>query len=400
MIPYSDHLLPRNATRLEQVLSSSAHRVQAIPAPIDTVKRPAVAPEAFLPFDAWEYSVDVWKASWPAGTKRVVAGSWFKDHAVKGTKRALVRYCSYVGSELLQAITPPGKFFLSPTWSPAEREAWLSSLPQLKVWDLKQRGQRGRLVFAGSPAFKSFFDAKWLLTSGARFRLERRATMTIDDEVTAVDVDGLGNQADRVRIRGVNRFGMFLGAPRGCYLTPSTASERVITFTFVGQPAHGLRFPVRPGLNIVSVIPDIVYEHGNAPRSVFCGWPLPGRYLVPSDAALRIYSRVAIWDRTRVPPARKALAFLGRGRLGVPPHTAEVQVSIPGRRSIRAFSGYVHGHFVAADRERWRDTLIALQAAKRLSDKINLNSKTLRPYRIGSTILIGGSYPLGRWTRS
>jgi len=60
----------------------------------------------------------------------------------------------------------------------------------------------------------------------------------------------------------------------------------------------------------------------------------------------------------------------------------------------------VRGHLVAADRERWRDTLIALRAAKRLSDKLQLNSVTYRPYRVGSTILMGGSYPLGRWTRS
>ena len=43
---------------------------------------------------------------------------------------------------------------------------------------------------------------------------------------------------------------------------------------------------------------------------------------------------------------------------------------------------------------------IAIRAAKRLSDKLQLNSRTYRPYRVGSPILMGGSYPLGRWTRS
>ncbi len=60
----------------------------------------------------------------------------------------------------------------------------------------------------------------------------------------------------------------------------------------------------------------------------------------------------------------------------------------------------MRGHLVTADRERWRDTLIAIRASKRLSDKLQLNSRTYRPYRVGSPILIGGSYPLGRWTRS
>ena len=400
MIPFQEHLLPLNASRLEQVFASSARRVQAIPTPIGTVKRPDIAPQPFLPFNAWEYSVDLWKADWPDTTRRVVAGSWYCDHAVKGTRRALVRYCSYVGSTLLAALTPPGKFHLSPSWSAEQREAWLHSLPQLQVWDLKQRGKRGRLLFAGSAIFNSFLDRHWPMQSDARFRLERRASMTIDGTTIAVDVDGLGNQADRVRIRGSNASGMLLGASRYCYLVPSTAADRVITFTFIGQPAHGIRFPVRPGLTIKSVIPDRVFARGHAPRSVFCSGRLNGRYLVPSGAALRIYSRVAIWDSTRAPPARKAIAFLGRGRMGIPPHTAELKVSIPGGRPARAFGQYVRGHLVAADRERWRDTLIAIRAAKRLSDKLQLNSATYRPYRVGSIILMGGSYPLGRWTRS
>ena len=400
MIPFHDHLLPLNATNLEKVFASAAHRVQAIPTPIETSKRPEVAPASFLPFLAWEYSVDLWKANWPTTTKRVVAGSWYRDHTIKGTKGALSRYCAYVGSELLAALTPPGKFFLSPSWSATQREAWLRSLPQLKVWDLKQRGKRGRFLFAGSAAFNSFLDRRWPVQSQARFRLSRRASVTIDGTTKPVDVDGLGNQADRVRIRGSNARGMFPGASRHFYLVPSTAADRVITFTFRDQPAHGIRFPVRPGLTIKSAIPDVVFEHGRAPRSIFCGRYLDRRYLAPSEAALRIYSRIAIWDGMRVPPARKALAFLGRGRLGIPPHTAELKVSIPGRRPARAFGPFMRGHLVAADRERWRDTFIAIRAAKRLSDKLQLNSRTYRPYRIGSSIFIGGSYPLGRWTRS
>ncbi len=286
MIPFHDHLLPLNATNLEKVVASSAHRVQAIPTPIETGKRPDFAPPTFLPFLAWEYSVDLWKANWPLTAKCVAAGSWYRDHAIKGTKGAIARYCSYVGSTLLQTLTPPGKFFLSPTWSAEQREAWLRSLPQLKVWDLKQRGKRGRLIFAGSAVFNSFLDRRWAMQSQARFRLTRRASMRVDATTTPVDVDGLGNQADRVRIRGSNARGMFLGANRRSYLVPSTAADRVITFTFRDQPAHGIRFPVRPGLTIKSVIPDLVFEHGHAPRIVFCVGYLKRRYLVPSEAAL------------------------------------------------------------------------------------------------------------------
>lgn len=145
---------------------------------------------------------------------------------------------------------------------------------------------------------------------------------------------------------------------------------------------------MRPGLTIKSVIPDLVFAHGRGPRSAFCDGRLNGRYLVSSGASLRIYLRIAIWDSTRVPPARKALAFLGRGRLGILLHTAELKVSIPGRRPARAFGQYVRGHLVAADRERWRDTLIAIRAAKRLSvvgaaRRSSAECHLIRPVRLG-----------------
>ncbi|MDC7784767.1 phage tail protein I [Rhodoplanes sp. TEM] len=401
MIPYELHLLPVNASSLEQVISSAGQRVQVIPTPIETVKGPYTAPLGFLTFDAWEYSADLWKSGWPETLKRVVTASWFTDHSLKGTERAISRYCFYVGSALLKVTKPPSKFFLSPAWTKTEREAWLQSLPQIRVWDLKQRGKRKHLMFAGSKTFKAFFEGHWVAPSDARFRLERRAELIIDGEHRPVDVDGLGNQADRVRIRDKATSGFFLGVPRRQrFATPSTAAERVITFTFVGQPAHGIRFPVRPGLEVKSVIPDLIFEHGRAPASIFPGRPLNKKFLVPSGASLRIYSRIAMWDNDRVPPARKALAFAGVGRLGMPPHTAELKVSIPGRRSSKAFGRFMTGHLIAADRERWRDTFTAVRSAKRLSDKLQVNSKTYRPFRIGSVIRIGGSYKLGRWTRS
>lgn len=399
--PFEIHLLPENASPLEREVSATARRVQLIPAPIDTVKQADTAPPAFLPFDAWEYSVDFYKPRWAETTKRVVVGSWFGDHRIKGTKRAIERYCEYAGSQLLRAITPPGKWFASPHWSKAEREAWLRSLPQVRVWNLKQRGARRRYLFAGAPTFNSFLDGYFPEQTEARFRLERRADLTLDGVTKAVDADGLGNQVDRVRIRGASRVGLFLGAVRSSQiLVPSTASERIVTFTFAGQPAHGIRFPVRPGLEVKSVVPELIYEHGSAGLGVFFGGPLNGRYLVPTSAPLRIYSRIAIFDRMAVPPSRKALAFAGAGQLGVPPHTAELLVSIPGRRTRKAFGSFAMGCVVAADRERWNDTFVAIRAAKRLSDHLLVNSKTYRPMRVGSTLLIGGKLEIGRWTRS
>lgn len=400
MLTYSRHLLPLSATQLERVISAAGERVQAIPTPLDTIKRPDVTPPALLPFLAWEYSVDVWKTAWPVGAKRTVTGSWFLDHATKGTRRTIARYCGYVGSELLAVHTPPGKCFASPAWDAAAREAWLRLLPQLRIYAVKQRGRRGRLLFAGSMACKSFLAGRWPMPSTARFRLERRASLWLDGITTAVDVDGLGPQADRVRIRGVSAKGCFCNAARQGYLLPTTAPDRVITLTFVGQPSHGIRFPVRPGLEIKSVIPEPVFEHGFAPCSGFCGATPSRRYLVPSEAPLRVYSRVALWNRDLAPPSRRALAFLGRERLGMPAHRAEVKVSIPGRLPARAVSRYLHGHLVAADRERWADTLAAIRSAKRLSDRIKLNARTYRPVRVGTTLRAGGSYPFGRWTRS
>ena len=49
-ISAAEHLLPPNATPLEQALAAgTGGRVSAIPAPIDTIKRPHQTPAAFLP---------------------------------------------------------------------------------------------------------------------------------------------------------------------------------------------------------------------------------------------------------------------------------------------------------------------------------------------------------------
>ena len=404
MIPYEQHLLPTNASNIQQVISSIAVRVNMIPAPIDTVKRGDTAPAGFLTFLAWEYSIDLWKNYWPEINKRVVVSSWFKDHMIKGTRRALERYCGYVGSEIVSVVKPPGKTYLSDSWTKEDRERWLRTLPSVKLWDQRQRGRAYKRFFAGASEgpdrYKAFFEGHWVYPSDAAFRMERRGEMEIDGVVTPVDVDGLGNQVDRIRIRGKNSRGFFCDVARVGFLIPSTASDRVIVFTFKDAPPHGIRFPVRPGLEVKSVIPELVYERSVArPSSLFFGQPLHRKYLPPSGAPDRIYSRVAIFDRSLVLPARKALAYCGLMRLGMPAHTAEIKVSIPGKRSRKAFR-FVGGFLIEADREKYNDTFTAIRAAKRLSDRLLINTKTYRPMKIGTPLLIGGKFQIGRWTRS
>lgn len=83
-------LLPQNATAFETAESETSARMLAVPADdIRLMRRAASAPAQFLPYLAWERSVDVWDPAWSEATKRAVVAASFDVHQHKGTRYAL-----------------------------------------------------------------------------------------------------------------------------------------------------------------------------------------------------------------------------------------------------------------------------------------------------------------------
>lgn len=396
-IPYSEHLLPPNASDAMRVVGTTLKRISSIPVPIGTVKQPLATPAAFLPFVAWEYSVDIWNPAWPEARARAVAQRSLALHMKKGTAAALREYARYADAEVLKIERPPMKIFSGKSLTREEREKWLSTLPQIRLWRVRESGiaPRRKAFLGGSSSLRKR-SARHCLGHGfatpstAKSRLKARARWVVGGVETDVRVSNVGT-AFRLHIKGLSRRRVFCGRPMGRkFFTPSDARRRIVTIA----PKAGLpwRSAVAPSLQAVTSEPERVVVRGSRGKSVFCGRPVGG-FFVPSSAALRIYHRFAVYDG-RAAARRHAVKIMGKGRYGLPPHTAKVHLSVPGKRGPRvAGEGIVgrrkrfwHPH----DPSRLREARAAIAASKRLSDRIMLKIGPTKRFLASSKPLLAG----------
>ncbi|MEL7940973.1 phage tail protein I [Pseudomonas delhiensis] len=94
----SSRLLPLNATALERLLADVMSRDLAVCT--RDLMNPDSCPVEFLPYLAWAYSVDRWRADWSESTKRKAIRDAYYVHAHKGTIGALRRVVEPLGYAL------------------------------------------------------------------------------------------------------------------------------------------------------------------------------------------------------------------------------------------------------------------------------------------------------------
>ncbi len=92
-------LLPSNATAFEIALEHALALITEIPNPIDTLWDPWTCPLQFLPWLAWQYSVDYWRTDWPEAVKRQVVDAAYSVHRIKGTLPAIKSGIASLGIE-------------------------------------------------------------------------------------------------------------------------------------------------------------------------------------------------------------------------------------------------------------------------------------------------------------
>ncbi len=106
-------ILPHNSTPLERNLEATGAMIEDCDTSVIVrVTRVDGAPAAFLPYLAWEVSVDRWSDDWSDATKRKVIRESFYVHKRKGTIASLRRVVEPFGY-LLKVIewfqeVPPG----------------------------------------------------------------------------------------------------------------------------------------------------------------------------------------------------------------------------------------------------------------------------------------------------
>lgn len=391
-----DHLLPASASPLEKAFAAAGRRIQAIPTPIDREKRPYETTASFLPFVGWEYSVDVWFAHWPETTKRNIAARSLQLHQKKGTLYCISEYTRYAGGAVLSVTRPPIRIFSGPSLTRAQREEWLTKLPQVRVFLFNEPGKFGPAkAFYGGKQHSRFLERSYSVPSTAASRLRRRARWVVNGDETDVRVTEFGSYF-RLHFAGSEGRGVYSNRVRARqFFIPSTAWRRLVTI----QPSPRLawRSPASPTLQAVISEPERIKVAGRRGPRRFCNTPMRG-YLVPSSAKYRIFDRYPINDGSR-PLKRPAVQFSGVGRYGFPTHTAYLRLSIPGKRSrFAAGDGIIvprSRFYIPHDGRRVDDVKRAIQSAKRLSDRIllDLGPKPRfvagRPFFAGDTFIVG-----------
>ena len=94
-------ILPPNTTRFEREIETvGGPRIDGLPAPFRTLWRSAECPAPFLPWLAWQWSVDTWDPAWPTNIKRAVIDAAPDLHRVKGTPHALSEAMTALGLQI------------------------------------------------------------------------------------------------------------------------------------------------------------------------------------------------------------------------------------------------------------------------------------------------------------
>jgi Phage tail protein (Tail_P2_I) len=378
---WMDHILAPNATEYERVLASQVDRLLDLNIPIRELWDPWHCPENLLPYLAWALSVDLWDPEWPVTKRRSVIANSIKHHRLKGTLTGIEAYLDLIDSKVIKATVPPAKLFSGPSLNKEQREAWLKKLPQVRVFRQYEKSIAGKRIFSGGQRYNSFLDNKFNEPNDAITRLERRARWVVDGVETDSRVENFESHF-RVFLKAILKHSIFCNTPfnlKKRFPVPSTAFNRIVTIEPVSMTPW--RTTVGPQLEAVSSEPEMVAVPGIEGYAVYSGRTISRkRYFVPSRAPFRLFERYAVNDGTQI-AKRPSIQFMGVGRYGIQPHSAELKVKMRAQWKpwkARLGEPYVPRmrFFMPHDGTLMAKNRQAIIAAKRLSDKIVLDTNT------------------------
>lgn len=404
------HLLPQTSTPFEMAVSATLARTLDLQIPIRDLWRPETCPVSHLPWLAWALSVDIWDDQWSTETKRALLRDSLALHRIKGTLGCIRRYVDLAGASVYRAVKPPAKNFLGASTTRAEREAFLATLPQVRIYTSVRRSNAGRRGFWGARVHGRFFEdsldrpACFPSTDQNGPSIQQRAELIEDGVRTPIAWAQLTQRSERVFLPSVTSRGAFSGVTfpgAGRHFVRSTAASRIVTLDLNRTTEADLflyRFPVVASEVPITAYPLRGFDPATNRRGVFCGRPIGAKFYVPSTASRRTYDVVHI--RRNPSAGRQAINYMGAERFGMPPYTGEIKLAVEGHRDRCTNGRFVGGFFWASPKTKLHKAMAAIRSAKSARDDIFVDSSTYRPLRLGNTLLLGGQLELGSFTRS
>lgn len=129
-------------------------------------------------------------------------------------------------------------------------------------------------------------------------------------------------------------------------------------------------------------------------------------YLNRSDADLRLYRRLYLWDENATLRLRTAVSHFGDLRYGMPPYNVQLNYKMEGSRSpvpmgVAHYGSMFFGeHLMENSHQEYWDTMEALASVTLARDKALVLTAQHGPVRAGSNVLPGqhtASDLLRRW---
>lgn len=416
-------ILPANATPWGNAHElTDAARWQALdPSIITKVKDALLCEPQFLALLGWERSVDLWFDDWSEQKRRHVVDRWFYYERLKGTVEGYRRFYRLVGASLIKATLPPQGIYARGGMTEEQRAAYLAQFQQIRIYPKVpvrefQRGfypsRRTRsTAFVGHTA-----PTQYRVTIDTVVREARLYEPDTDEEQVLTRREMVRSEVERGTaydfediLIPARRIGFYVGQyiDGRRFLNRDDAPKRTVRATIERPYGVALSRPqwssVIPNARLISIHPDLVRSRWQEParRAAFMGRASTGirsAIFCGRDTAWQhVYERFHLYDSDRDlgVTAGEPGWYVGRGRLGMTPYTAEMKVKIRGRRRTRDFGNFVRGFVTPENREPLERALSATRAVKAARDTIYLNTVTRRARQIGDSFRIGDGAALG-----
>lgn len=411
------HLLPPNATPFEVAVAETYRRLSDVPTPLRLVWRPWECPTNLLPWLAWAFSVDVWDDTWSDERKRHVIANAVDLHRLKGTAAGLRRHVKLVDSEVKQIVVPPQGAFASRSVTREEMDAWLRTMPQIRVYLAREAGSAQGLSFENSEgrvltgSTQGFVDHAFARFDAGRALYGRAARLWDRGEEIPLKIVDLTTEREERQALRIERVSIPGNAGKGAFV------GRFVGHTFVGHVSKAAqvvtyrqnvsyehRFSslslrsAHPGLDPVDVRSERLSETGHAGPYAFVKRFVGHVFAGEDRAPWMMYDRIVLHDPARAAIKVPAWSFAGHARLGIRPYTAKVVIDLKDTMHPRAAAV---GKFVGACYARPEKTRkqtnarLAVRASKAARDRILYTHKLTRPRTFDDGYPLDGSFEFG-----
>lgn len=387
-------------------------------------------PEEVLDHVAWGFHVDGYELATTVRQKRYLIKNFYDFHRYKGTLYGhRIHWRALLGLEILKA-DPPSKSYVGVTMTAAERTAFESRHPEVRVYPFRHSGIKGSLFCGDCLGDPDEGYAVHQAQTDALLRIGDRVTLF--DPLLGAETDlnsfqyspeyVTQKQTDTIEIhkRGTVFGAAFVGECLHGSAADTGASGRLYTLRLVSESSTEIerRTPlsIQPSLEPFRTTYDVTLEPGSAGAGFF----LRNRYLdsypdkggsfigqhfpLNTDAEQRVYKRLKLFDPSRVTfqGARK-MTFLGGFRIGAQlPHTARIAIDMISRKikGAQYVAGYLRGRCLCRTDAETRIEQMRYVGilAKRLSDKISMQIHNRFQVKASSGLAVGskqcGQYQL------